>query len=135
MYVTKSWLSTKRYLQKWFAPPSNHLEKCFAPPLHPPSKMSCPPANAEQMYASSIAWSLSSKLPLIIIEKTTCLKPDKICENTAELFDCVAFSVEATVRKCHETCRWPHILKVLPCVNRIIHRMYYPINTGNTFKI
>ena len=41
-------------------PPFHPPWKVLCPPLHPPSKMSCPPANAEHVYASSIAWSLTT---------------------------------------------------------------------------
>ena len=47
------------YLEKWFAPPSINLEKALAPPSIQLEKCLAPPDYAEQLYASSIAWSLN----------------------------------------------------------------------------
>ena len=60
-YVPQSSMCTKVYLEKWFTPPSIHLEKVPAPPQPTLKNVLPPPANAEQVYASSIAWSLIFK--------------------------------------------------------------------------
>ena len=58
MYATKSRLSGKKYFEKWFAPPPTTLKSALPPPPPTFKNVLPPPANAEQVYASSIAWSL-----------------------------------------------------------------------------